>query len=108
MLGLTQHREVGAPGDRGHAAAAQHGFALVVAGVADRGVGDGEPAVVVADATGEWSPVLLPHNVQLDERPTRRGRQSLSVKGVWKGHGEAQVWAETGMELALVWLALYL
>jgi hypothetical protein len=46
--------------------------------------------------------------VQLDERPTRRGRQSLSVKGVWKGHGEAQVWAETGMELALVWLALYL
>lgn len=86
MLGLTQHREVGAPGDRGHAGASQHGFALIEAGVADCGIGDGEPAIVVADATGERSPVLLPHNVQLDQRPTRRRRQSLSVKGFWKNH----------------------
>lgn len=71
MLRLTQHREVGTPGDGGYAAAAQHGLALIVAGIADRGVGDGEPAVVVADTTGEQSSVFLPHNVQLDQRPTR-------------------------------------
>lgn len=71
LLRLTQHREVGAPGDRGHAAASQHGLTLVVPGVADRGVGDGEPAIVVADPIGEQSPIFLPHNVQLDQRPTR-------------------------------------
>lgn len=71
MLGLTQHREVGAPGDRGHAAASQHGLTLIVPGVADRGVGDGESAVVVTDTIGEQSPIFLPHNVQLDQRPTR-------------------------------------
>lgn len=71
MLGLTQHGEVGAPGDRGHAATSQHGLTLIEPGVADRGVGDGEPAVVVADTTGEQGPIFLPHNVQLGQRPTR-------------------------------------
>lgn len=46
---LTQHRQVGSTDDGGDAAAVQHGLALVEAGVAARGVGDGEPAVVVAD-----------------------------------------------------------
>lgn len=81
---LTQHGQVGATDDGGDAAAPQDGLTLVVAGIAGRGVGDGEPAVVVADAARQQRPILLPNDVQLDQRPGRaegRGGQLQSLPG---------------------------
>lgn len=66
---LTQHRQVGSTDDRGDAAAAQGGLALVVAGVTARGARDGKPAVVVADAPRQRHPIFLPGDVQLDQGP---------------------------------------
>lgn len=81
---LTQHGQVGAADDGGDAAATQDGLTLIVAGVAGRGVGDGEPAVVVTDAAGQQHPILLPNDVQLDQRPgwaEGRGGQLQGLPG---------------------------
>lgn len=78
---LTQHRQVGSADDRGDAAAAKDGLALVVASVAARGAGDGEPAVVVADAARQRHPIFLPNDVQLDQGPGGGEGGRLSATG---------------------------
>lgn len=66
---LTQDRQVSSADNRRDTAAAQDSLTLVVTRVAARGVGDGEPTVVVADAARQQCPILLPDDVQLDQRP---------------------------------------
>lgn len=66
---LTLHVQVGPSADWRHAAAAEDGLALVVAGVAQRRAEDHQPAVEVAQAAGHRHAVLAPRDAELDERP---------------------------------------
>lgn len=59
--------------DRGHAAAAENGLALVVSGVAHQRAEDGQPAVEVAQTAVHQHAVLTPRDAQLDERPAGWG-----------------------------------
>lgn len=73
MLILTQHVQVGPGAHWGHAAAAQDGLALVVAGVAQHRAENGQPAIEVAQAAAHQHAVLTPRDAQLDERPAGGG-----------------------------------
>lgn len=87
---LTQHRQEGSTDDGGDAAATQDSLALVVAGVAARGAGDGQPAVVVAEAARQRHPIFLPNDVQLDQGPGGREGNRFSATGTSRG-GQAWV-----------------
>lgn len=79
---LTEHRQEGSTDDGGDAAATQDSLALVVAGVAAHGAGDGQPAVVVAEAARQWHPIFLPNDVQLDQGPEGREGSRFSATGI--------------------------
>lgn len=66
---LTLHVQVGPGADGRHAAAAEDGLALVVAGVAQNRAQDRQPAVEVAQAAAHRHAVLTPCDAELDERP---------------------------------------
>lgn len=89
---LTQHRQVGTTDDGRDAAAAKHGLTLVVAGVAARGVGNGEPAVEVTDATCQQYPILLPNDVKLDQGPEGGEGAGAQSQGLPEAQEAGQGW----------------
>lgn len=75
-LVLTLHVQISPGADRRHAAAAEDGLALVVAGVAHHGAEDGQPAVEVAQSAVHQHAVLAPCDAQLDKRPEKWSDES--------------------------------
>lgn len=64
-----------------HAAAAEDGLTLVVAGIAHQGTEDGQPAVKVTQTAAHQHAVLTPCDAQLDQRSTERQEQIKLLDG---------------------------